>query len=495
MYHFAFNHSGRTRWITAHRRTWMKSGASDITASQKSEMEEILNAQDRTPTSRFQDIYADKRSSMIIFNLVDSELKTHYLIGQKVYKKAMRKATKIAKDRPSNITTINKLFNQSNIPIVISIGDGQKLMAAKNDCAPYSSAELSDGERNALLIAAEVLTAPQGSLLLIDEPERHLHRSIISPLLAHLFEERRDCGIVVSTHDHDLPMTIDGARVLLLRSCRFDGAGSCSWDSDELPTNGSLDDNLKRDLLGSRRKVLFVEGIDQSLDKSLYSLIFPTASVISRGSRCKVEQAVKGVRESSDLLWLEAYGIVDGDGYSPEQIEELRADGVYALNCYSIESIYYNQKVIQHTADASFENVADDVAEIALKVAMDSIKMETGRLATYIAKRKVEQAISSATPDGDKLLCPIHIQVDGKVIHDEMKSVLDMAILNEDWSTVAAKCPIKKSRALSVISKELGFRGVKHYESAARKMLLESEEVRGFIRKQFGDLYDRLNES
>ena len=43
----------------------------------------------------------------------------------------------------------------------------------------YGAAELSDGERNALLISAEILTAKDGTLLIIDEPERHLHRSII----------------------------------------------------------------------------------------------------------------------------------------------------------------------------------------------------------------------------------------------------------------------------------------------------------------------------
>ena len=43
-------------------------------------------------------------------------------------------------------------------------------------------AELSDGERNALLIGSDVLTTEPNSLIILDEPERHLHRSIISPL-------------------------------------------------------------------------------------------------------------------------------------------------------------------------------------------------------------------------------------------------------------------------------------------------------------------------
>jgi predicted ATPase len=92
-------------------------------------------------------------------------------------------------------------------------------MARKNDGTEFSAAQLSDGERKALQIAGSVLTAPPGTLFLIDEPERHLHRSIISPLLIQLFERRRDCGFIISTHDHDLPLDAFEARTLLLRSC------------------------------------------------------------------------------------------------------------------------------------------------------------------------------------------------------------------------------------------------------------------------------------
>jgi predicted ATPase len=67
----------------------------------------------------------------------------------------------------------------SNLPIEISVEEGQKIVARKNGGNGYSVAELSDGERNAFLIAADVLTAKPGTLILIDEPERHLHRSFL----------------------------------------------------------------------------------------------------------------------------------------------------------------------------------------------------------------------------------------------------------------------------------------------------------------------------
>ena len=77
---------------------------------------------------------------------------------------------------------------------------------SKNGSPPYSIAELSDGERNSLLIAASILTMKSESLVLIDEPERHLHRSIISPLLQHLFSSRSDCAFIKLLSNNDQKM-------------------------------------------------------------------------------------------------------------------------------------------------------------------------------------------------------------------------------------------------------------------------------------------------
>ena len=200
------------------------------------------------------------------------------------------------KDPPIKI--VNELLRLSNIPVTIAIQENAQVVASKNGSAPYSIAELSDGERNAILIAANVLTAKEGTLLLIDEPERHLHRSIISPLLTLLFAKRPDCAFVVSTHDVMLPLDNPSARTLLIRGCTYDGSTVTAWDADVVAPGSGIDDDLKRDILGARRKILFVEGTESSLDKPIYSLIFPEISVIAKGSCRDVERAVLSIRDA-----------------------------------------------------------------------------------------------------------------------------------------------------------------------------------------------------
>lgn len=48
--------------------------------------------------------------------------------------------------------------------------------------APYSASEMSDGERAIFYILGQVLSADENSVLIFDEPELHIHQSIITNL-------------------------------------------------------------------------------------------------------------------------------------------------------------------------------------------------------------------------------------------------------------------------------------------------------------------------
>ena len=222
MYHFNRQNHPNTRKISAHRQTWMNSDALDMTPSAKIQTEENIQQEDRQRRSRYRDAYAAQRASMTIYELLDAQNVRAREMAEAFDAGDMDRLAESAKvDAP--IAIVNELLRQSNIPITINIRANERVMASKNNGPEYSAAELSDGERNALMIAGNVLTALPGTLLIIDEPERHLHRSIISPLLCQLFERRSDCGFVISTHDYGLPLENSHAQTLLLRSCSFDG--------------------------------------------------------------------------------------------------------------------------------------------------------------------------------------------------------------------------------------------------------------------------------
>jgi len=497
MHRFAQQNAGRTRKISAHRQTWMNTDTLDLTPAAKVQTERNIQNEDTSQHSRYRDSYAAQRASMTIYELIDAENVRARTIAAAFDAGNIAAAIEGAKVE-APITIINELLKQSNIPITISIRTNERVMASKNGGPEYSAAELSDGERNALLIAGNVLTAPAGSLLIIDEPERHLHRSIIAPLLSQLFERRSDCGFVISTHDHDLPLEVKGARTLLLRSCTFNGQVVQAWEADELRADTPIDDILKRDLLGARRKILFVEGTESSLDKPLYSLIFPMVSVIPKGSCRDVEQAVVGSRAGEGFHWLKAFGIADGDGYTPDQIEAKRSKGIYLVPFYSVEAIYFHPHVIEKIAIRQADISGADAAALTLRAVaagVAAIADHTDRLSQKVAKKAVRKLILEQLPNDDDLMDGHEVTVanDARAIHQARKAELDAAVQDGDWETILTKCPVRESAALANISSELGFRKIEDYERAVRRLLSQDEEGLVFVRRLFGNLVDQLD--
>ena len=94
--------------------------------------------------------------------------------------------------RTSPIDRVNNILEQANLPTRVQFLNGE-LQAAKGGVA-YSIARMSDGERAALILTAEVVSAISGSIFVLDEPELHLHRSITLPLISVMIKERQDCA-------------------------------------------------------------------------------------------------------------------------------------------------------------------------------------------------------------------------------------------------------------------------------------------------------------
>ena len=496
MLRFATNNRGNSRRISAHRQTWMNTDALDMTPATKLQTEQNIRNVDHNQQSRYRDDYAAQRASITIYDLIDAENVRAREIAAFVDAGDMELAANAAK-MEAPITVINELLLQANIPITISIRENERLMASKNGGPEYSAAELSDGERNSLLIAGTVLTAPTGTLLIIDEPERHLHRSIISPLLSQLFTRRPDCGFVISTHDQDLPLAVPGSRILLLRSCRFAGRSVKSWEADELQQDVPIDDQLRRDLLGARRDILFVEGTASSLDMPLYSLIFPMATVIPKGSCRDVERAVTGVRAGQSLHWLRAFGVIDGDGYETEENQASSVTGVYPLPVYSVEAIYYHTCIVERIAQLKANVTGDaavDLKSNALSAAVSAISTETERLSRNASRKLVHRRIYDQIPKDDEIMGgqPVTIENNAKVILAARKRELDDAVGSGDWEVLVTKCSVRESSALAKIAYALGFRNRGDYEKAVRHLLSSDDEAMGVVRRMFGGLCERL---
>lgn len=487
---FASVNSGQIRRITAHRQTWFRSGSPEFTGKQRAEWELNVSNHDRNAYARWMDDYSNQRAQMAIYDLVDSENVRARNITRAVDAKNADEVERLSA-KTGVLATLNRLLRLANLNIVLSIEANDEILATRNDSIPYSISRLSDGERNAILIAANVLTAQKGTLLLIDEPERHLHRSIISPLLSLLLMERPDCAFVVSTHEPLLSVDNPDSKVLLTRGCVYEGDQVASYDVDLLENSTEIDDELKRTILGERRKIVFVEGVEHSLDKPLYSLLFPNASIVAKDSCRDVEHAVVGIKDAAELQWVKPFGLVDNDSSDPKRIADLQAKGVIPLNVYSVESIYYHPEVQKLAGEKLAAVVGGNLTEKLEKANRDAIKAirdNSKHLIIRIAEKAARAKIFTLLPKkgevatGGKRTAEIDF---AKYAQDEEKRI-EAFVNASDFLGILQRYPIRESQALDAIAKALNFANRTQYEAAVRNLLVKDSEAVELVRTLIG---------
>jgi ABC-type Mn2+/Zn2+ transport system ATPase subunit len=485
-------HHANARRISAHRQTWFSSNAMTLSPQQKRDFELNIRGVDTSLESRWKDDYATQRASIAIYDLIDAEnVRARSIAGAVDGNNIDLAKTLSKKDAPIKI--INELLRLSNIPIEISVRESDQVVASKCGGTPYSIAELSDGERNALLIAANVLTVKDGTLVLIDEPERHLHRSIISPLLTLLFSKRDDCAFIVSTHDVMLPLDNPSARTLLIRGCTYTGSSVSCWDADLVPPETEIDDDLKKDILGARRKLLFIEGTERSLDKPLYSLVFPDVSIVAKSSCRDVEHAVFSIRDSGNLHWLHAFGIVDNDRRTEADINRLKEKGVYALSVFSVESIYYHLCIQYLIAQRHASVTGDDASTYlanAKTAAIEAIRPHIQRLSERAAEKTLREEVFRHLPRREEIAAgaPINVSIDVASAVTAERERLQDALNAGNLAEIISQYPVRETPALDKITKELGFQNREQYEGAVRKLLMDDNEALTFVKSLFGTL-------
>lgn len=206
----------------------------------------------------------------------------------------------------------------------------------------YSASEMSDGERAIFYMLGQSLVADQKSLLIFDEPELHVHKSIMSKLWDELEAIRPDCAFLFITHDLDFACSRVATKYVITSY-----EPTPSWDISFIPNDSSFDESLVTLILGSRKPILFVEGGNSSLDLATYRCCYPEWTVVPRGSCEQVIHSVVTMRQNSTLTRITCSGIVDADDYSESDIEYLRGLGVESLPVSEIENIFLLPSIAQ----------------------------------------------------------------------------------------------------------------------------------------------------
>jgi ABC-type lipoprotein export system ATPase subunit/uncharacterized protein YlaN (UPF0358 family) len=490
------------KWITAHRQTWISSAKNNFTPESRQESERNRRRNISQPEARWTDSHSGKDWLSILFDLEAKKNAIDESIAQHVRNQNTSEAEKIAAESRLPFDQMNELLGLGRLKVTLErTGDGT-ILAKHPQGRPFSVIQMSDGERNAMIIAGHVITAVPGTVFLIDEPERHLHRSITQPFLSALFDLRsEDCAFIIATHEIDLPVGNPDAQIFMLRSCQWSGNQCVAWDAKVLEPNVQLPEELKRAILGSRKRILFVEGdSDNSLDFPLYTALFPDISVIPKGSCEEVQKAVLGLRGSSDIHDVEAFGLIDRDNRKDKDIEKLGESGVFALEVYSAETLYYCSDAIAAVADQQAEIRGEDkikLIESAKKEAIEVLKDHAEEMAAKRCIRQIQELTLSKIPNWESIkdnstqsFC---ISIDTQLYSEELNR-FNKLIDEENLDQLIARYPVRQSCALETIARSLVCKNRTDYERIVINLIRRDEGLAEKLKKHIGPLSSKLDQ-
>lgn len=297
----------------------------------------------------------------------------------------------------------------------------------------YNSSEMSDGERVIFYLIGQCLAAPKDGTIVIDEPELHLHKSVQAPLWAEIEKLRPDCLFVYLTHDVDFAVAQEGAQRVWLKS--FDGT---SWDWELIENTNEFPDDLLIEVLGSRKPVVFVEGVNGSHDVSLYREILSGFLVIPRGSCDQVIQAVRALRSNTQLHHLQVYGLIDRDRRTSPEIAALLADNVYTLDVAEVENLFCTQEILAVVSARLARDIATDFDQAVTHVFKQlSAEIDTQVSLRVIAEVKFQlncfDASARGVPALTNALQQLTQGIDVSALYNQFKVEFQTVISSNDY--------------------------------------------------------------
>lgn len=336
-------------------------------------------------------------------------------------------------DNETKLEKIKKIWEKVITHRRLQISAGKiEVESVDGNSDKYNGNAMSDGERAIFHYIAEVVSAKDNSLIIIDEPENHLHNSILERLWNEIEAERQDCVYLYITHNLDFARSRNNAQIIWIKNM----LDKQKWDF-ELLNSDEFSDDLLLEILGNRHGVLFVEGTqDKSIDRKLYSRLFPKYSIMPLEGCASVIQATKAYNKLPMLHYKTIKGIVDRDRRTEEEIGSLLKEKIYVPLVSEIENLFLIPKVIELVAKKqNMENV-DDLLEQTKAKTIEFLQEHLEEQSLLFAKKRCQNTINNICNQPTSTIEEYKASLDGVVdivnpqeeynkVREELQKIID----------------------------------------------------------------------
>lgn len=297
----------------------------------------------------------------------------------------------------TKLNKIKRIWESVIINKVLNITAGKIEVSNKNSPnETFNGSDMSDGEREVFYFIGESLCVPKNRVIIIDEPENHLHKAILIRLWNAIEAARPDCMFIYITHDLDFAVSRNNSQIVWVK----DMPKKDVWDYELLSQEDFPLDELSLEIRGSRQDVLLIEGTTDSIDKRLYSLIFKEYNVISVESCDRVISFTKAFNQLNKMHYCKVIGIVDRDRRSDEEIDKLNPSGIFCPEVAEVENLFLLPEVIEvvasdlHRNDQEIKDLLERVHQKTLEFLSKEIETQALLFTKKAVQRKVNEVMN-----------------------------------------------------------------------------------------------------
>lgn len=428
-------------------------------------------------------VYQGERTSTNLNSIFTNEKAIDILIVKMIKREQdeLIKAHQL-KTRKTDNTIIEKfceIFSQLGIERKIKINrEQEKAMLYDDGIMEYSLSSASDGEKIIAYTIMAILLLPQNGYIFIDEPENHLNGTLMIELFNKLEEVRDDLKFVYLTHNIDFIESRANVELIYLEKTKKVN----TWKFKEIQNFNDIDLDIILSIEGAKKDIIFCEGNNNtSIDYKIYSNIYKDFLVMPVSSCEKVIENVK-VINSNPHMRRKAYGILDNDFKSINEIQSLNSDNIFVLDKNEIEDVLLSEKIIEKVNELNTNEVEIDNVK---KYVINFVKENKKIILKDFVNKKYNKIIKTSNikyeEELEREIDEINQKNKEQLIQEinKLESNIEIYIQNENYEKILNILPGKT--IIKTIVRELGFSDEKAYIAFLINQIRINEEFRQII--------------
>ncbi len=393
--------------------------------------------------------------------------------------------------------------------------------------------DLSSGEKEVFFILSFFIRHNvENAIIVIDEPELHLHPELSRLLIRNIKSIRKGNQIWIATHNSEIideagrDRVIYVARDLATRKAKF-----ISGDNED-----DVIIQLKNlfgysGYIGVAKNLVFLEGDNSSPDRKFYSTLFPKDNsnfklIPSSGSDNlnKINAAILSIMDAN-LGWMNFYLIRDRDYLTPAMVSKYRAHSsgkVFVLEKHEIENYLLEFDIISTVLQEIFnitksaEEIKELLFSIAIKLSSQVVRdmisfrlnlnlnpqdFSIGKVLNGDAYFSKEENSCEVIEDKSQI-----IKSKFTTTSDDIRTSLSTALSTESIEAIISECEteVKNSlendewlnlfpgkELLETLAKKLGISNLISFQNSIIKEYASNPEA---MNEELNEIFEKINE-